>query len=39
MRQVAQNYRTGRVGLEVVAVPALKPGGTLVRMYYGCITA
>ena len=39
MKQVAQNYKTGRIGLEEVAVPALKPGGVLVRMHYSVISA
>lgn len=39
MKQVAQNYKTGRIGLEEVAVPALKPGGVLVRMHFSVISA
>ena len=39
MKQVSQNYRTGQIKLEDVEIPALKPGGTLVRTCYSVISA
>src|SRR5690606_10264447 len=39
MRQISQNYKTGRIALEEVPFPALKPGGLLVRMHYSVISA
>jgi len=39
MKQVSQNYKTGKIALEEVSVPTLKPGGMLVRMHYTVISA
>jgi predicted dehydrogenase/NADPH-dependent curcumin reductase CurA len=38
MKQVSQNYKTGRIRLEDVSQPALKTGGVLVRTYYSVIS-
>lgn len=38
MKQVTQNYRTGRITLEEVGAPALKPGGVLIRTRYSVIS-
>lgn len=38
MKQVTQNYKTGRISLEEVGAPALKPGGVLVRTRYSVIS-
>jgi predicted dehydrogenase/threonine dehydrogenase-like Zn-dependent dehydrogenase len=37
-RQVAQNYKTGKVSLNEVGMPALKPGGVIVRSEYSVIS-
>ena len=34
MKQVSQNYKTGKIALEEVSVPTLKSGGLLVRMHH-----
>ena len=39
MLQVAQNYKQRRLRLEEVPVPALKPGGVLVRTCYSLVSA
>jgi predicted dehydrogenase/threonine dehydrogenase-like Zn-dependent dehydrogenase len=39
MKQVSQNYKTGKIALEEVSVPTLKSGGLLVRMHYSVISA
>jgi NADPH:quinone reductase-like Zn-dependent oxidoreductase len=39
MKQVSQNYKTGKIVLEEVSAPTLKPGGMLVRMHYSVISA
>ena len=39
MKQVSQNYKTGKIVLEEVSVPTLKSGGLLVRMHYSVISA
>ena len=39
MKQVSQNYKTGKIVLEEVSAPTLKPGGLLVRMHYSVISA
>jgi predicted dehydrogenase/threonine dehydrogenase-like Zn-dependent dehydrogenase len=39
MKQVSQNYRSGAIRLRDVALPALKPGGVLVRTHYSVISA
>jgi predicted dehydrogenase/threonine dehydrogenase-like Zn-dependent dehydrogenase len=39
MKQVSQNYKTGKIVLEEVSVPSLKSGGLLVRMHYSVISA
>jgi len=38
MKQVVQNYKTGELRLENVPIPALKPGGILVRNNYSAIS-
>ena len=39
MKQVSQNYKTGKIAIEEVSVPTLKSGGLLVRMHYSVISA
>lgn len=39
MKQVSQNYRTGKIKLEDVDLPALRKGGLLVRTHYSVISA
>ena len=39
MKQLVQNYKTGELRVEEVPVPALKPGGVLVRNIYSLISA
>lgn len=39
MKQVTQNYRTGEVRVEEVRIPALKPGGLLVRTCFSAVSA
>lgn len=39
MKQVSQNYKSGRIRLEDVHPPLLKPGGVLVRTAYSVISA
>ena len=38
MRQIAQNYRSGDLTLVDVPVPALRPGGVLVRTSYSLVS-
>lgn len=38
MKQVTQNYRTGKIQLEDVDWPAAKPGGVLVRTHYSAVS-
>ncbi len=38
MRQISQNYKTGSIRLENVSMPALKPGGVLVKTAYSVIS-
>ena len=38
MKQVLQNYKTGKLKLEEVSAPALKPGGVLVKNHYSLIS-
>lgn len=39
MKQVIQNYKTGDLKLEEVPIPALRPGGVLVKNAYSLISA
>jgi predicted dehydrogenase/threonine dehydrogenase-like Zn-dependent dehydrogenase len=39
MKQVTQNYKTGKINLEDVEWPALKPGGVLIRTRYSVISS
>jgi len=39
MKQLLQNYKTGELELEAVPVPALKPGGVLVKNHYSLVSA
>ena len=39
MRQVSQNYRSGRIRIESVNAPACRPGGVLVRSAFSVISA
>ena len=38
MKQIAQNYRSGKLALVDVPVPACKPGGVLVRSDYSLVS-
>ena len=38
MLQVTQNYKSGKLSLEEVSVPALKKGGVLVRTHYSLVS-
>jgi len=39
MKQLLQNYKTGELKLEEVPVPALKPGGALIKNHYSLVSA
>lgn len=39
MRQITQNYKTGKITLEDLEVPALKTGGVLVRTNFSVISS
>ena len=39
MKQIAQNYRSGKLALVDAPVPACKPGGVLVRTDYSVVSA
>jgi len=39
MRQVVQNYRTGKLSVEDVPAPALRPGGLLIRTSCSAVSA
>ena len=39
MKQVVQNYKTGKLKIEEAPAPILKKGGVLVRSYYSLISA
>ncbi|MCK4598948.1 hypothetical protein KAU37_03880 [Candidatus Bipolaricaulota bacterium] len=39
MKQLLQNYKTGKLKLEEVPAPALKPGGVLVKNHYSLVSA
>jgi len=39
MKQLLQNYKTGELKLGEVPVPALKPGGVLVKNHYSLVSA
>ena len=38
MKQITQNYKTGELSLKEVPVPALKPGGIIVRNRYSLVS-
>lgn len=39
MKQLLQNYKTGKLKLEEVPAPALKPGEVLVKNHYSLVSA
>lgn len=38
MKQISQNYKTGSIRIEDVTVPALKPGGILVKTHFSVVS-
>ena len=39
MRQISQNYNTGEITIEEVPIPAVNPGGVLVKNYFSLVSA